>query len=316
MMYPRLFLARQLLREDGVIFVSIDDHEVHNLRMMMNEVFGEENFLATFVRKRRMTTGMRGEPVSPDHEFVITYARLRPTVLLFGTAKTDLEYPFEDQKGRYRSTDLTVGMTKQMRPKQFYAITNPRTKKKYSPPEDRVWRFQPSTMREHIVADNIIWPDDYPERRLSRPRFKTRRPTDESAPVVVPVSTWIDTDEIESPAAAPDRLILDGGLNQEGTKELKDLFGSQVYDYPKPVSLLRALISLATTRDDIVMDFFAGSCTTAHAVLDLNYEDGGCRSFIVAQLPEPTPEKSAARSEGFRNIAEIGKSGYVGLFKI
>ena len=172
MMYPRLFLARQLLREDGVIFVSIDDHEVHNLRLLMNEIFGEENFVATFVRRRRMATGMRGEPVSPDHEYVIAFARSSSDIRLFGTASEESDFIYEDTKGKYRSTDLTVGMTKDMRPNQYYPITYPQTKEQYWPPENRVWRFQPSTMSNHIDDDNIIWPSSLSERNLTRPRFK------------------------------------------------------------------------------------------------------------------------------------------------
>ena len=304
MMYPRLFLARQLLRDDGVIFVSIDDREVHDLRLIMNEIFGEENFVTTFVRKRRMATGMRGEPVSPDHEYVAVYARALETTALYGATKADLDYPFEDSKGKYRSTDLTVGMTKQMRPKQFYASKNPRTGKSYWPPEDRVWRFQKSTMQKQIKLDNIIWPDDYPDRRMTRPRFKTRQPPPGSNEATKPVSTWIDSG---SDVEDENRLLLEAGLNQEATKELKELFGTQIYDYPKPVSLVKELVNLGSSGDDLVFDFFAGSSTTAQAVLELNRLHEGNRRFIMVQLPEPTPEKSAAREAGFETIADIGK---------
>jgi len=308
MMYPRLRLARNLLREDGVIFVSIDDNEVHNLRALMNEVFGEENFLATFVRKRRMATGMRGEPVSPDHEYIVAFAKSIQDVRLIGNAPTEKDYPFQDSKGKYRSTDLTVGMTREMRPNQYYPIKSPYADIEYWPPETRVWRFQPSTMQEHILNDNIIWPDQYPERGLSRPRFKTRFNPTKSDQKMLPVSTWIDTHK-PTDTALEEELLLSAGMNQEGTKELRDLFGVQVLEYPKPVSLLKALCGLSSLPDDedIILDFFAGSCTTAHAVLQLNREDGGNRRFIMVQLPEPTPPDSPARQAGFATIADIGK---------
>jgi adenine-specific DNA-methyltransferase len=285
------------------MFVSIDDHEVYNLRMILNEIFGEENFLAAFVRKRRMATGMRDEPVSPDHEYVVAYAKSIERVRLFGGLLDESSYPFEDAQGKYRSTDLTVGMTKEMRPNQHYALRNPKVRKEYWPPEGRVWRFQPSTMEDHVRADNIIWPEDHPGSKLTRPRFKTR--FQKGNEKTKPVSTWIETqepDEVDS-----ETNILVAGMNLEGTKELRDLLGAQVVEYPKPVSLLRALVTLGAGPDDIVLDFFAGSATTGHAVLDLNREDGSSRRFIMVQLPEPTAEDSTARQAGFSTISDIGK---------
>ena len=298
MIYPRLFLARNLLREDGVIFVSIDDHEVHNLRLVMDEIFGEENFVASFVRRRRLATGMRESPTSPDHEYLVCYARLAGSAKLYGKAKNPADYPLRDEIGNFRSTDLTVGMTKEMRPNQFYAINSPNTGAEYWPPEDRVWRFEPSTMQRHIEEKSIIWPDGNPNSKMSRPRFKTRFNSGKDD--WSPISTWIagssgelgDEDGID---------VLQGGLNQEGTKQLRDLFGEQVLEYPKPVSLIRLIAAAASRSDDLVLDFFAGSGTTAQAVLELNKEDGGNRKFILVQLPEPTGRKD------FPTIAEITK---------
>jgi adenine-specific DNA-methyltransferase len=306
MMYPRLFLARQLLREEGVLFVSIDDNEMHNLRLLLNEVFGEENFLAVFVRRRRMSTGMRGEPVSPDHEYIVAYARNLDRVVLYGNPRKAEHYPHSDSRGQYASTDLTVGMTREMRPNQWYEITNPRTGKGYWPDGGRVWRFKPDTMRQHIEDGNIIWPEDEPSRRMKRPRFKTR-----FDPILVdtttPVSTWINHRADETEEANEARVWLHAGLNQDGTKELRELFGEQVLEYPKPVSLLEALIHMATRDDDLILDFFAGSCTTAHAAMVLNRKDGGRRRTLMVQLPEPTPPDSTARRLQLISIAEIGK---------
>lgn len=298
MMYPRLKLAKALLQEDGVIFISIDDAEIANIRNICDDIFGEENFLATFVRRRRMATGMRDSAVSPDHEYIVGYARSLEAAKLFGFARQASDFPFSDGISSYRSTDLTVGMTKEMRPNQFYPVRNPQTGSEYLPPDERVWRFERSTMLEHITANNIIWPDDNPSGRMTRPRFKTRYFPDEEKSN--PVSTWIQLKE-PSENGAEEMTSLVAGLNQEGTKEVRELLGSQVLEYPKPLSLLRGLIAISTRSDDVVVDFFAGSGTTAHAVWLTNVADGGARRFISVQLPEPTDR------EDFSTIAEITK---------
>lgn len=300
MMYPRLYLARNLLREDGVIFISIDDAEVDNLRKLCAEVFGEDNFLAVLVRRRRLATGMRDTPLSPDHEYVMSFARNAASVQLFGFARREHDFPFTDTKGRYRSTDLTVGMTREMRPNQFFSLKNARTGREYWPPEERVWRFEPATMAMHVEDENIIWPDDNPSGRMSRPRFKTRFDGNAADAKRNPISTWIN---LRSDTSDNDEELtqLTAGLNQEATKELRDLFGEQILEYPKPVSFVKGLCAIGSADEDIVMDFFAGSGTTVHAVLDLNKQDGGNRKFILVQLPERTDRKD------YPTIADICK---------
>lgn len=280
MMHPRLALARNLLRDDGVIFVSIDDYEAHNLRLLMDEVFGEENFVANFIRRRRLSSGLRENPVSPDHEYVICFAKELSAVKLKGLAKTESDFPLTDSKGRYRSTDLTVGMTREMRPNQFFEIKNPRTGKGFWPDGQRVWRFEPTSMTREIGAGSIIWPDDNPDSSMERPRYKTRfNQSDEN-----PVSTWVDV----TSDSLTDATVFGAGLNQEGTKQLREIFGEQLLDYPKPVSLLMSVLRLAAGPSDLILDFFAGSGTTGQAVLELNRQDGGNRKFILVQFPEPT----------------------------
>jgi adenine-specific DNA-methyltransferase len=301
MMYPRLYLARNLLREDGAIFISIDDAEGDNLKKLCDEVFGEENFLAVFVRRRRMATGMRDTPVSPDHEYVMSFARSIHTAQLFGFARREGDFPFSDGKGRYRSTDLTVGMTREMRPNQFYALKNPNTGVEYWPPEQRVWRFEPSTMQSHVYDGNIIWPDDNPTGKMSRPRFKTRFDGGAANAKTNPISTWMNIRNDSSEPDGDELTQLTAGLNQEATKELRELFGEQILDYPKPVSFVKGLCAIGSRAGDIVLDFFAGSGTTAHAVLDLNKQDGANRQFILVQLPEPTGR------EDYPTIADITK---------
>lgn len=290
MMYPRLKLARNLLRDDGVIFVSIDDAEVYSLKKVCDEIYGEENFLATFVRRRRMATGMKETPVSPDHEYVVAFAKSAPSVRLFGFARREIDFPLTDARSKYRSTDLTVGMTREMRPNQFFPIKNPRTDSEYWPPEERVWRFEPSTMQKQIAEDNIIWPDDNPSGRMTRPRFKTRFESNGDSDKTNPVSTWVDLKNRTDDVDPEETTSLTAGLNQEATKELRELFGEQIFEYPKPVSLIRGLCAVGSKGEDLVLDFFGGSGTTGHAVWELNKQDGGRRRFVLVQLPEPTSQ--------------------------
>ena len=292
MMWPRLHLLRDLLSEDGVIFVSIDDNEVHHLRSLMDEVFGESNFVAMFVRKRRLATGMRDNQVSQDHEFVACYARQSGEVSFAGAKRKITDYPLEDSAGRYRSTDLTIGMDRNLRPNQFYEIVDPRTGTGYWPPEQRVWRFEPSTMKREIEAGNIIWPAPR-QRRMTRPRYKTRYDPNDPRKTN-PISTWIDTrnSDVENDAV----FDLTAALNTTATQELRAIFDhNQVFSYPKPVSLVKELVRAATDRDSIVFDSFAGSGTTAHAVLALNKEDGGNRRFILVECEDYADSVTAER---------------------
>jgi adenine-specific DNA-methyltransferase len=291
MMLPRLKLLRELLRDDGAIFVSIDDNEVHRLRCLMDEVFGEENFVAMFVRRRRLATGMRENPVSPDHEFVACYARQIQTVSFTGTKRNPEDYPLEDSKGRYRSTDLTIGMGKDLRPNQFYKILDRETNEEFWPPEERVWRFEPSSMHREIKAGNIIWPSSREDGKMTRPRYKTRyAPNDEKTN---PVSTWIDTGKTRFDE--DDVLFVAAGLNTEATKQLRTIFGEQVFAYPKPVSLVEELVRVSTDKGSIVLDSFAGSGTTAHAVLALNNVDGGKRKFVLVECEDYADTITAER---------------------
>ncbi len=298
MMYPRLFLAKNLLREDGVIFVSIDDNEVASLRLLMDEIFGEENYLSSFVRRRRLATGMRDTPVSPDHEYIVSFTKYINTAALYGFQRLESDFPFIDELGKYRSTDLTVGMTRKMRPNQFYAIKHPRIGTSYFPPTERVWRFEPSTMQRQIEGNNIIWPDDSVNGKMTRPRFKTRLNGQENEDKANPISTWIDNKKASNQDTDA-TTTMTAGLNQEATKELRDLLGEQTLEYPKPVSLIKGLIAISSRKEDIILDFFAGSGTTAQAVLELNKEDGGDRKFILVQLPEKTASKQ------YPSIADI-----------
>lgn len=288
MMADRLSLAKQTLSEDGVIFSSIDDREYHRLISMMNGLFGERNHVTSFVWKRRTSTAMRDEPISPDHEYVPLYTKSRDSSVFYGLPPEADDYPYEDEQGMYASTDLTVGMTKEQRPGQFYPITNPRTGKTYQPNPDRVWRFYPDTMGEVIEQDLIIWPDEE-DGNMTRPRYKTYYDPEELEPK--PVSSWIDEASVNDTEVKEiedefQTTVLQTHRNEEGGRELRRLLPGITTYYPKPVSLIRSFIRTSTTEGDIVLDFFAGSGTTGHAVLDLNKTEDENRKYILVEMSE------------------------------
>jgi len=313
MMYPRLAVLRQFLRRDGVIFVSIDEHEVGNLRLLMDELFGVENRLGTLVWKRRSSSAMRGMPLSVDHEYILAYALDSESATMFGLSKGIEGYPYQDARGRYTSTDLTVGMGKTERPGQFYPITNPRTGKVYEPNPERVWRFYPDTMQKVIERDLIIWPDEA-GGNMTRPRYKTYY--DPNTEKLKPVSSWIERAGSDDSARANEEVeydvgILTSGMTQEGGKLLQQILGSNSFPYPKPLSLIRSLIRAAVGPNDIVMDSFAGTGTTANAVVDLNAEGDGKRRFIAVEMDQDicaniTRERLARVIAGYE--AENGNS--------
>jgi adenine-specific DNA-methyltransferase len=281
MMYPRLFMARQLLREDGVIFISIDDHEVHHLRLVMNEIFGEENFLACFVWQRRQVSDNRNlTNVSTDHEYVLAYSQGSGT--LIGTAKDLTKYsnPDDDPRGPWMSDNLTGLANRAQRPNLHYDVVNPETGKSYPPLPSRGWAYDRKAMTKLISEGRILWP----AKEDGRPRLKRF------------------LNEIRSQFTGFSS-IQDFGYTTDGTRTIEELFGEKIISFPKPVELPKKLCAQATSSsgEEIVLDFFAGSCTTAQSVMELNRADGGNRRFICVQLPEPTNHKE------FRTIAEIGK---------
>ncbi|OUN21308.1 site-specific DNA-methyltransferase [Pseudoflavonifractor sp. An85] len=287
MMYPRLRLAANLLQDDGVIFISIDDNEVTNLRKICDEVFGEENFVGCGVWKRRTSSAMDQSKVSTDHEYLLMYHKGK--FLPFAGYKKDYKgysNPDNDPRGPWVAGDLTVGMNADMRPNQYYDLVDPKTGKTYHPSYNRVWSYAPDSMQKLIEEDRIVFPEDTSQRPMKK-RFANELKSDTN-----PFSTWMS----------------DVGLNTEGTRAVYTLFDDKsLFNYAKPISLIKALISQVASGDDIILDFFSGSATTAHAVMQLNAEDGGSRRFILVQLPEVCDEKSEAYKAGYKNICEIGK---------
>lgn len=286
MIYSRLFLAKNLLASDGLIFISIDDNEYANLKAICDEIFGKDDFLATFVWKRRASSAMDQSKCSTDHEYVLAY-KSKGFIALRGTDKDYKGYsnPDNDPRGPWTTGDLTVGMTGDMRPNQYYDLIDPKTGKVYKPNYNRVWSYIPESMEKLIAENRIVFPEDTSKRPMKK-RFAS-----ELDSVTNPQSTWMDNI----------------GLNTEATRQMNELFGMAFFNYSKPLSLIKSLVLQATSADSIVLDFFSGSATTAHAVMQLNAEDGGHRKFIMVQLPEPCDEKSEAFKAGYRTICEIGK---------
>ncbi|MCH7974108.1 MAG: site-specific DNA-methyltransferase [Bacteroidetes bacterium] len=298
MMYPRLFLARNLLRDDGVIFVSIDDNEVHNLRLLMNEVFGEENFLGNIVRAVGQTTGQDSGGLGNSFDFVIAYTKQMGHDLS-GLPLTphDLKrFDNKDDKGNYAYDQMRKtgsGDRREDRPNMYYPINAPDGTEIFpialTGYEGR-WRFEKKTYEKLIKEDLILWK-------------KTKRKDKE---VWWPYVKYYAEGRTKRPS--PLWNDLDG--NKKASRDLRNIFdGQKIFDFPKPVALIKRLINISPNAngDDIILDFFSGSCPTAHSVLDLNKEDGGNRKFILVQLPEKTDEKSEAYKAGYKTIAEIGK---------
>ena len=288
MMYPRIFLARNLLREDGVIFVSIDDNEVHNLRLLMNEVFGEENFVASIIWEKKYSPSNDAKWLSDNHDYILLYAKnmeiWRP-ILLPRTKKQLARYKNldNDPRGLWKSSGIDA---KTYSAKYDYPITTP-SGRIVNPPAGSCWRFSKEKFSD-MVNQNRIWFGPNGDNVPAIKRFIA-----EVKDGITPLTIW---------------KYQDVGHNQTATQELKKLFETSAYfDTPKPVSLIRRIAYLSTKENDIVLDFFAGSATTAHAVLDLNKQDDGNRKFIMVQLPEKCDEKSEAYKAGYKTIAEIGK---------
>ena len=287
MIYSRLLLARNLLTEDGVIFISIDDNEVTNLRRVCNEVLGEGNFIAQFIWQSRQNKDNRNiSGVSIDHEYIICYSKQCGQRTFRGTErKTELyNNPDDDPRGPWTSANMVGLATKDARPNLHYDLINPYDGINYGCPT-KGWRYDRNTMKRLIEENRIIWPDS----PTGRPRKKSF------------------LFELSDNLPGYSSVFSSGVYTNTATKELASIFDGYLFDFPKPVEIIRQLIQQVTAPEDIILDFFSGSATTAHAVMQLNAEDGGHRKFIMVQLPEPCDEKSEAYKAGYKNICEIGK---------
>lgn len=296
MIYPRLKLAKDLLTDDGVIFISIDDNEVENLLKCCGEVFGDCNFVAQIPWRKRTAKSDVPFGVSQDYEYIICFAKSSNfSASVEGKERKYYETP--DFAGRpWRVHDLTKQTTASERPNSYFTIVNPKTGEQYPANPNRTWAITEDTFRTYYDENRIVFPGDYDFLSIQKPVLRYWKEDDMKKAGdkfgKVAVSTKL-----------PDNI----GMSQDGTKEITSLLGTKVFSFPKPSALIKYLISTSTEKNDLVLDFFSGSATTAHAVMQLNAEDGGHRKFIMVQLPEETDEKSEAYKAGYKNICEIGK---------
>jgi adenine-specific DNA-methyltransferase len=286
MMYSRLLIARQLLKEDGVIFISIDDNEVHHLRKLCDEVFGEENFVASIIWEKKFSPQNDAKYFSENHDYLICYAKNISEIeikLLPRTEESNARYKNidNDPRGVWASGDL---LRKDVQQSGVYTITTPNGSQ-HNPPSGRSWRVS-QTKFAKMVADNCIW---FGEDGGNVPRIK--RFLSEVQDGTKAISIW-KYNEV--------------GHNQEASQEVRKLFdGESYFDTPKPVRLISQILRLISNPNDVILDFFAGSGTTGQAVMELNQEDGGNRKYILVQLPEATDEKSEAYKAGYKKISDI-----------
>ena len=275
MMLPRLHLARTLLRDDGVIFISIDDNEQAQLKLLCDEVFGAENFVSTICHKSRASVS-NDKIISSNHNFLLLYAKNQQTLFKnrehFGISADLSSYTKIDENGdAYKLTpvDGPGGAAKGNPYYEFQGVVG-------------YWRYSKETMQELYDKGEIVVTKNNLQRKTYLKNMENKRQT---------VTTWWE----------------DGFLTSNATRELDTLMGNKYFDNPKNINLLHRCLELSCQKEDLVMDFFSGSGTTAHAVMQLNAEDGGKRRYLCVQLPEETDEKSEARKAGFDNIAEIAK---------
>ena len=288
MIYSRLLVARSLLTEDGVIFISIDDNEVRNLRNICDEVFGEGNYLSTLVWERAFSPKNDAKYISNSHDYIVMYAKSIDNFTIGRLPRTEeanarYSNPDNDPRGVWQSDNLTV---KTYSPSGDYPITLP-SGRIVEPPAGRCWRLSAKAFAERL-QDNRIW---FGADGNGTPRIKRF------------------LHELKFDGMAPTSILFykDVGHSQEGAQEVIKLFGDKgVFDGPKPVRLMQRLITLANLNDDsIVLDFFSGSASTAHALMKTNAEkDSHCR-FIMVQLPEEVSDTK--KNQDYNTIPEIGK---------
>ena len=308
MMYPRLVLLRQFLRDDGAIFVSIDDNEVATLRLLMDEIFGAGNFVATVLWQKKYAVANDHKTIAPMHDFILVYQRTprwRRNLLPRGEDK-DEQYKFSDEKGTFRSSDYTCSKTAEERPNLYYAVRNPTTEVDIWPKRTRVWAYSPDEHARHVAENLIYWGKD---GKGKVPAYKRYKHALRNADGVVPQTLW--THDF-------------AGHTDTARKDLREvLFNvSSASDFatPKPAQLIQRILQIATDKDSLILDSFAGSGTTGHAVLKQNTEDGGSRRFILVEMDDGiartvTAERVRRVATGYTNAKGQEVAGLGGGFQ-
>ncbi|MFT3952727.1 MAG: site-specific DNA-methyltransferase [Oscillospiraceae bacterium] len=289
--YPRLVLARNMLRDDGVIFISIDDNEVAQLRKICDEVFGESNFVANIIWEKRFTRSNNARMFASLTDNILVYRKSPVLDYLRAprTEKSDSIYsnPDNDSRGVWTSVSYVNPATREQRPNLTYTITNPITGKNIDHPTN-AWKYEQSRHLQHVADNRLYWGQN---GENIYPRLKKFLSEVENG--MVPVNLWKREDV---------------GTTDDASKDLAQLMNAKVFDFPKSIDLIKEILQIvAIDNNSIILDFFSGSATTAHAVMQLNAEDGGKRKFIMVQLPEVCAEGTEAAKAGYSTICEIGK---------
>lgn len=307
MMYPRLVLLKQFLREDGAIFVSIDDNEVATLRLLMDEIFEARNFVGTVIWQKKYAASNDHKTIAPMHDFVLVYQRSQSwqrNLLPRGEEK-DSQYKFEDEKGQFRSSDYTCAKTAEERPNLYYPVTNPNTGEEIWPKRTRVWAYSQEEHQRHVAEGLIYWGRDGKGKVPAYKRYKHLLRNDG----VVPQTLW--SHEF---AGHTD------GSRKELREVLYDIPSVSDFATPKPSLLIQRILQIATDKDSLILDSFAGSGTTAHAVLKQNAADSGNRRFLLVEMNENIAQNiTRARvkrvSEGYTNVKGQPTEGLGGGFQ-
>lgn len=297
MIYPRLLLAKDFLRNDGVIFISIDDSEVYNLEKICIEIFGEGSFVATFPWRKRTAKSDVPFGISQDYEWIVCFAKQDYKASIEGKGRKYYETP--DLPGRpWRYHDLTTQKTASERPNSYFTIVNPKNGNEYPADSNRTWCITSDTIKDYLAQDRIVFPGDYDFLKINKPVLRYFKEDD-----------MAKDGEDYGRVAVSTKFPEDIGMSKEGTQNIVDLFDSKVFSFPKPVSLIEYLIGISTNSSDdaIVMDFFSGSATTCSAVFNNNLKKSTNLSFIAIQIPETCNDGSEASRTGWTNICEIGK---------
>ena len=297
MMYPRLLLAKDFLRDDGVIYISIDDSEITNLKKICLEIFGENSFVATFPWRKRTAKSDVPFGISQDYEWVVCFAKQNFKASIEGKERKYYETP--DLPGRpWRIHDLTTQRTASERPNSYFTIINPKNGNEYPANANRTWCITSDTVKDYLAQNRIVFPGDYDRLKISKPVLRYFKEDD-----------MAKDGEDYGRVAVSTMFPKDIGMSMEGTQNILDLFDSKIFNYPKPVSLIEYLIDISINSSDneIIMDFFSGSATTCSAIFNSNLKKSTNHSFIAIQLPETCSEDSEASHAGWTNICEIGK---------
>lgn len=294
MIYPRIKLGRNLLREDGVMFISIDDNEVNNLKKICDEIFGENGYVATIPWRKRVSKTDVPFNLSQDYEWILVYAKSE----FMAGREIERKYHVSDDfpNDSWRLNPMTTQRNKSERPNSYFTIVNPKNGAEYKANPNRVWAVTKDTFSKYYNENKIVFPGDYDFLNISQPMLRVFKSEE--------IKKKGDKFNLTSVSTV---LPSDIGMTSDGTKQILELFGSKAFPFPKPYNLIKYLMEIIYDKEAIILDFFGGSSTTAHAAMKLNSEDGGNRRFILVQLPEVIKENTEAYNLGYKTICEIGK---------